>query len=93
MLEGDLEAEGLVIVGVERVLLDGGLLLLQSLAVLHQVDLHVRICGATDTPLKKTSRSPDLELVSSPLCTRAFFADIFRTGGEARDYWGRRLRR
>ena len=45
LLEGHLEAEGLVVVRVQGVLLDRGLLLLQPLAVLHQVDLHVRVCG------------------------------------------------
>lgn len=45
LLEGDLEAEGLVEVRVERLLLHRRLLLLEPLAVLHQVDLHVGVCG------------------------------------------------
>ena len=43
LFQRDLKAEGLVVVGVQRVLLHGRLLLLQTLAVLQQVDLHVRI--------------------------------------------------
>lgn len=44
MFKGDFKAKGLVVVRVEGVLLDCRLLLLQPLAVLHQVDLCVRIC-------------------------------------------------
>ncbi len=43
VLEGHLEGEGLVVVGVERALLDGRLLLAQALAVLHQRYLHVGV--------------------------------------------------
>lgn len=43
LLKGDLKAEGLVEVGVQGLLLDCGLLLLQSLAILQQVDLHIGI--------------------------------------------------
>lgn len=49
LLKRDLEAEGLVVIRVEGVLLDCRLLLLQPLSILHQVDLHVRICGDTLT--------------------------------------------
>jgi len=45
LLKGDLEAEGFVEVGVQGLLLDCGLLLLQPLAILQQVDLHVGIWG------------------------------------------------
>lgn len=44
LLEGDLEGEGLIVVRVQCALLDAGLLLFQSLAVLHNSDLHVGIC-------------------------------------------------
>lgn len=52
MFKGDFEAKGLVVVRVEGVLLDCRLLLLQPLAVLHQVDLHIRICGETNGAVK-----------------------------------------
>lgn len=45
LLEGDLEAEGLVEVRVQGLLLHCRLLLLEPLAVLHQVDLHVGVCA------------------------------------------------
>lgn len=45
LFKWDFKAKGLVVVRVEGVLLDCRLLLLQPLAVLHQVDLHIRICG------------------------------------------------
>lgn len=44
LFKGDFKAKGLVVIRVEGVLLDCRLLLLQPLAVLHQVDLCVRIC-------------------------------------------------
>ena len=47
LFKRDLEAEGLVVIRVEGVLLDCRLLLLQPLSILHQVDLGVRICGVT----------------------------------------------
>ena len=43
LLEGDLEAEALVEVGVQRVLLHRGFLLLDPFSVLLQDDLHVGI--------------------------------------------------
>lgn len=43
LLKGDLEAEGFIEVGVQGLLLDCGLLLLQPLAILQQVDLHIGI--------------------------------------------------
>lgn len=46
LLKGDLKAEGLIEVGVQGLLLDCGLLLLQPLAILQQVDLHVGIWGS-----------------------------------------------
>lgn len=45
LLEGDLKAEGLVEVGVQGLLLHRRLLLLEPLAILHQVDLHVGVCA------------------------------------------------
>lgn len=53
LLEGDLEAEGLIEIGVQGLLLHRGLLLLEPLAVLHQVDLHVGVCG------EATRRGPE----------------------------------
>lgn len=50
LLEGDLEAEGLVEVGVQRLLFHGRLFLLEPLAVLHQVDLHVGVCAGRAGP-------------------------------------------
>lgn len=47
LLKRDLEAEGLVVIRVEGVLLDCRLLLLQPLSILHQVDLRIWICGVT----------------------------------------------
>ncbi len=44
LFKWDFKAKGLVVIRVEGVLLDCRLLLLQPLAVLHQVDLHIRIC-------------------------------------------------
>lgn len=44
LLQGDLEAEGLVVVRVQSVLLHRRLLLLQSLTALEQLDLHIGIC-------------------------------------------------
>lgn len=44
LFKRDFKAKGLVVVRVEGVLLDCRLLLLQPLAVLHQVDLHIWIC-------------------------------------------------
>lgn len=52
MFKGDFETKGLVVVRVEGVLLDCRLLLLQPLAVLHQVDLHIWICGETNGAVK-----------------------------------------
>lgn len=46
LFKWDFEAKGLIVVRVERVLLDCRLLLLQPLAILHQVDLHIWICRA-----------------------------------------------
>lgn len=46
LLKGDFKAEGLIEVGVQGLLLDCGLLLLQPLAILQQVDLHVGIWGS-----------------------------------------------
>lgn len=43
LFEWHFEAEGLVVVRVEGVLLDCRLLFLQSLPILHQVDFHIRI--------------------------------------------------
>lgn len=43
LLERNFKAEGLVVVGVECVLLNRRLFLLQPLTVLHQVNLHVGI--------------------------------------------------
>ncbi len=43
VLEGKLEGKGLIVVGVEGALLDGGLLLPDPLAVLHQRHLHVGV--------------------------------------------------
>lgn len=48
LLKGDLKAEGLIEVGVQGLLLDCGLLLLQPLAVLQQVDLHIGIWGGQE---------------------------------------------
>lgn len=44
LFKWDFKAKRLVVVRVEGVLLDCRLLLLQPLAVLHQVDLHIWIC-------------------------------------------------
>lgn len=41
LLKRNLEAEGLIEIGVQGLLLDSGLLLLESLAILQQVDFHV----------------------------------------------------
>lgn len=49
LFKRDFKAKGLVVVRVEGVLLDCRLLLLQPLAVLHQVDLHVWICKEKGT--------------------------------------------
>lgn len=46
LFKWDFKAKGLVVVRVERVLLDCRLLLLQPLTILHQVDLHIWICRA-----------------------------------------------
>lgn len=46
LLKGDLKAEGFIEIGVQGLLLDCGLLLLQPLAVLQQVDLHIGIWGS-----------------------------------------------
>lgn len=54
LFKGDFEAKGLVVVRVEGVLLDCRLLLLQPLAVLHQVDLHIWICGETNRAVKSS---------------------------------------
>ncbi len=43
VLEGKLEGEGLVIVGIEGALLDRGLLLTDPFSILHQRHLHVGI--------------------------------------------------
>lgn len=48
LLERNFKAEGLVVVGVQRILLNGCLLLLQPLAVLHQMNLDIRV-WKTDT--------------------------------------------
>ena len=45
LFKGDLKAEGLVVVRVQRVLLHRRLLLLQALAALQQLNLHVGICN------------------------------------------------
>lgn len=43
LLERNFKAEGLIVVGVKCVLLNRCLFLLQSLAVLHQVNLYIGI--------------------------------------------------
>lgn len=58
LLEGDLEAEGLVEVRVQRLLLHRRLLLLESLAVLHQVDLHIGVCTGETATLMGQSPAP-----------------------------------
>lgn len=55
LFKWDFKAEGLVVVRVQGVLLDCRLLLLQPLAVLHQVDLRIRICGDKDGILFSTT--------------------------------------
>lgn len=50
LLEGDLEAEGLVEVGVQSLLLHRCLLLLEPLAALQQVDLHIGVCTGEAQP-------------------------------------------
>lgn len=47
----DLKAEGLVVVRVQCVLLHCRLLLLQSLAVLQKMNLHIRICRGLPVPV------------------------------------------
>ena len=43
LLQGHLEAEGLVVVGVQSVLLHRRLLLLQPLPIQQQVNLHIGV--------------------------------------------------
>lgn len=69
LLKRDFEAKGLVVVRVEGVLLDCRLLLLQPLAVLHQVNLHVGICGGKGKRVKdKMTRLLVLPRSWSGLC-------------------------
>ena len=45
LVTGHFKAEGLVVIGVQSVLLDGGFLLPHLFAALQQVDLDIRIWG------------------------------------------------
>lgn len=47
LFEWHFETEGLIVVGVQGVLFDCRLFLLQTFAILHQMDLHVRVCKTT----------------------------------------------
>ena len=51
LFKRDFKAKGLVVVRIQSVLFDCRLLLLQPLAVLHQVDLHIWIWGVKNKTL------------------------------------------
>ncbi len=67
----DLKAEGLVVVRVQCVLLHSRLLLLQPLAVLHKMNLHVGICRGL--PVQEVMHLHTVDVSACVLCILIVF--------------------